>query len=194
MVKPQEHKHVPVEAKVVGVDPGIEPISAIVVGDKRDKLGRTLAVLAIGLLLLYFGASSYIQSSKNGRQLEQSEKNQAKLVDTLDAQTKLILQLQDAVRRQNQALRDAGIQPVPVPGVKPTPPSSNGNGTTRPGKTQSSGPLPGPAPQPSYSAPPNPSPKPKPKPRPKPTPKPSPSPSPLVPAGEVVCRLTGICF
>lgn len=163
----------------------VEPVDATIVADKRYRLGRRLAILAVGLLLMFFAISSYIQAARNGAQLDQVLKNNTKLVDSLDSQARLIGQLQEAIRRQNQVLKDAGLKTVDIP-VSGTPTTPQPTPSTRPRPTPTAGPKP--------SSRPNPRPSSNPRPRPTPKPTPSPSPSPLVPVDELVCQLTGICL
>lgn len=172
-----------VQAKVVDVDKKIEPIESIVVGDNRNTLGKRLGLFAVALLLLFFAISSYIQSAKNGSLLHRAAVDRSNLIRTIDSQTKLIKQLQTAIRIQNKELKKAGFKTVRIPGS---------NHTTQPIII---------APQPSQShqstpAPAhnshNPGPKPSNSPHPKPTH--SPHPGPVQQAKNKVCSLTGICL
>lgn len=192
--KAPEKKAVP--ATVVGVAPSVEPIKAVVVGDNRRRLGKRLGAGAIALLLLFFGISSYIQSARNGRLLERAAVDRSALVNTVDSltmtvheqsgvlgsQTALIRQLQQAVRTQNQTLREAGLITIRVPGETEAPSANKGDGdNTRP--------------QPSTKPTPKPTPKPQPKPSPRPSPRPTPEPepTPILPVDELLCNLFGIC-
>lgn len=166
-----EHEHQSVEAKVVAVDPSIPPIDSVIVGDKRKQFGRRLGALALMLLLMFFAIAGYIQSSRNGEALNQASRDRSALIKTVNSQSELIKQLQDAIRLQNDKLRDAGIAIVAVPG-------SDRSTTTYL-------PSPEPEPEPSSSA------HPQPRPSPKPSHKPSPSPTDTV--KETICQLTGIC-
>lgn len=101
---------------------GFEAFPAVLVADQTNKFGKRLGQLALGLMILFFVISSYVQSAKNGRLLDASDEDRRKLIistermsKTLNEQTMLIIQLQDAVNAQNKALRDAGIAQVPVP-------------------------------------------------------------------------------
>jgi hypothetical protein len=102
---------------------GFEAFPAVIVADQTNKLGKRLGQLAIGLLILFFVISSYIQAARNGKLLEGSDNDRRQLITsverqsrTLDEQTSQILELQKAVAAQNEALREAGIAQVPVPG------------------------------------------------------------------------------
>jgi hypothetical protein len=206
-----------IDATIVGIAPNSAPIPAVVVEDKRDTLGKRLAFVGLGLLVLFFLISSYIQSSQNGKQLDQAQKSNQKLTtslsqisDTLDAQTALNKQLQTALKAQNKALREAGLPTVKVPtvpgstGQNGSDPSTSGSGNTPSSDTNSgtnSGNSPGgnsggsSGTNGSGSTPPagnnggggggnTPS-----NPNPGPT-----APAPVVPAGELVCNLVGICL
>lgn len=171
---------------------GFEAFPAVVVADNTNKRGKRLAQLGVGLLVLFFAVSSYVQAARNGALLEDANRDRSNLITsteritrTLDQQTQQIMQLQAAIRAQNDALRKAGIKTVPVPGV-----------TTRPEPTSTETPTAFPRPEPGVS--PRPQPRPsssgRPQPRPTPSPSPSPSPTPLIPVEELICQLTGICI
>lgn len=182
---------------------GYEAVPAVVVADKTDKLGKRLAQLAFGLLLLFFTVNGYIQGAQNGRQLDQADKDRAQLVSslerattTLEQQSKLILQLQAAVRAQNQTLRDAGLTTLAVPGEM-TLPGANGPGQVivsppdsadppAPRASQKNNPDPD-DPDPNDPEPNDPDPN-----DPEPEPEPDP-PGPADPATDLLCQVSGIC-
>lgn len=170
-------KHRGVEATVVDVDPSAQPIESIVVGDKRDTLGKRLGLLGLIILLMFFAIGSYIQSSKNGAQLSRAAKDRSGLIHTLNAQTDLIQQLQDAIAKQNQELKAAGLAVVVIPSSRTS---------TRYLPT----PTPEPQPKPNSSSS---TAKPKPRPRPSPSHSPSPTPDPIQSAKDLICAKTGIC-
>lgn len=172
---------------------GYEAVPAVVVADKTDKLGKRLAQLAFGLLILFFAINGYIQSAQNEKKLDDAETNTSQLVEsldrvtkTLDQQSKLILELQDAVRAQNQTLRDAGLKTLPVPGEMTLPSASSD-----PVEQPSPNPTPRDDPEPNDPEPNDPEPN-DPDPN-DPEPEPEPEPSPVVPVDELLCMLTGIC-
>lgn len=177
---PKPQKVVP--AKVVDVDDKVEPIESVVVGDARNTLGKRLGYFAVALLLLFFSIGGYIQSAKNGAQLNRAAKDRSALIQSNLAQNKLISKLQGALRDQNKILRKAGFKTVKVPGRD---------------HTTDSNPV---APRPSKSPQPRPTDthktsNPSPKPSNSPTPKPTHSPEGLVDQAEDrVCSLTGICM
>lgn len=179
MTEPKPGKVVP--AKVVDVDT-VEPIDAVVVGDKRNTLGRQLGIFGLVLIVLFFIINGYIQSSKNGRALRHAATDRSNLITTIDSQTKLIKKLQEAIRAQNKVLRKAGFKTVQIPGRD---------------HTTTANPV---APRPSESPQSTPthahnSHKPTPKPSNSPTSKPThpPPPGPVDEARDKVCSLTGIC-
>lgn len=168
-------------------DKGFEAFPAVVVADKTDHLGKRLGKFALWLLVLFFAIDASIQSARNGRLLESSARERGQLINstermsrTLDQQSKLIIQLQDAIRKQNDMLREAGLDPVgvpnyprPKPGVFPTPYIPSAQPSSKPSKSK-----------PDH----------KPQPNPTPTPSPSPTPDPITIVRDEVCRLTGICL
>lgn len=153
-----------------------EPIESVVVGDKRNTLGRRLGLLAIALLLLFFAISSYIQSAQNGRQLNRAAADRSKLIHSISdltnsnrQQSRFIRQLQKAIRDQNALLRTAGFHTVRVPTFN--------SGSPQPSPQPNSSPSSRSSPAPSRS----------------PSPKPTPTPNPTDMVKDEVCRLTGIC-
>jgi hypothetical protein len=87
--------------------------------------------------------------------------------------------------KQNKA--DSGVRVPPGSFIPPQGSTGGGNG----GSTSTSGSGTGGGP--GSSGNPQPSPTPQPTPNPHPSPTPSPTPTPLLPAGPIVCRITGIC-
>lgn len=170
-------------------DKGYEAFPAVVIADKTDHLGKRLGQFALWILVLFFTIGSMVQSARNARLLEGSSKDRSDLIQsmdrvtrTLDAQSDLIIKLQDAIRQQNDTLRKAGLTQVGIPNYTlPAPynsPSSD---------------IPRASPRPRNSPSPTPKPKPNPKPTPSPSPSPSPSPGPAQTVRDEVCSLTGIC-
>lgn len=204
-----EKKALPV--RVVEVDPKAKPLPATVVENKSVTTTQKISVLGVVLLLLFFVASGYIQSAKNGEALRQAEEERRQVVTSLsevtralDVQSKLTQQLQDAVREQNEALKAAGISPVVVPGE--TPSTAEPSLPSQPNPEQESPVLadpptrPQPEPGPTRTAQPEPRPTPVPRPssRPSSNPEPSPTPAPeptrpLGPVQDTICSLIGIC-
>lgn len=175
----------PVSAKLTDLDPDLDPIPAAIVTDQRYSLGKRLGYLALALLALFFVISGYIQGAKNGSAVRQAavhdSKENARLLDDVDRlsesnarQTKLVKQLQQAIRAQNRELRKAGLETIPVPGESPS--------------TSSSGPRNN---HPDHS---HPSPKPSNSPHPRPSHTPSPTPSSVNNLEDRICDLTGICL
>jgi hypothetical protein len=163
--------------------PGIEGPE----GAAGNKRGKRLAMLGVGLLILFFTISGYVQSAKNGDQLNKSDNDRRKLIasneritTTLERQSQLIVQLQAAIKAQNDALHRAGINAVPIPGVVEPPERSTSRSPSPGVKT-----TPSPSPQPTS----------KPTPTSKPSPTPSPTPTDTPPTiNEIICALLGICF
>lgn len=107
------------------VEDSFEAVPAYIVADKRDKFGKRLGRAAFILLGLFFIISSYIQSARNGTQLDESRrerntliKSQETIAETLRGQGLLIVQLQETISRQNDALRAAGLPVEPVPNLQ----------------------------------------------------------------------------
>lgn len=183
----------PIEAKIVDVDEKLEPVESIVVGDKRQNLGKRLGIFASVLLLLFFVINGYIQSSQNGRLLKRAAEDRSDLVNSIaklsrsnDAQRQEIKQLQEAIRIQNQELHEAGFKTVKIPGI-----DSNSD----PESEQSQQPQSSSQTSPSSHRPsPKPTSRPPPSPTPKPTPKPTKTPKPIDKVTDTVCSLTGICL
>lgn len=189
------------------VEDSFEAVPAYIVADKRDRLGRRLGRAAFIMLALFFIISSYIQSAKNGIELDESRRQRQSLIESqeritlaLNGQGALIVALQDVITRQNIALRKAGLPVEPVPNLqdlidqamgrnssdaaRPTPSSTTPSGRRNP-------------PQPYRTTPPSPTPRPNstPKPKPSSSPEPKPSPSPTRDsATQLVCDLTGVCL
>lgn len=180
------------------VEDSFEAVPAYIVADKRDRFGKRLGQLAFVLLLLYFVINSYVQSARNGEQLDEAREQRASLIKNqeltfqgLQQQGALIAQLQGTISRQNEILQKAGLPVEKVPNLQdlidqfstPTPSPSSGS-------------SPRPAPRSGTSNPPS-SPQPDPSPRPtsKPTSRPQPTPSPTRgPITQTVCQLTRICL
>lgn len=185
-------------------DPGFEAVPAVIVADQRTTLGKRLGVSALALLFLFFVISGYIQSARNGAELDKASDENRRLANsleqvtsTLEDQSKLVIRLQAAIQAQNIALREAGIDPlsilsdeeatlIPPDAVIVTPsPGASPLVDMRPSVSPRSGAAPATEPsvarQPDEESPARAS------------PSPSPRPSPLIPVGEVVCNLTGIC-
>ncbi len=194
----------PVPATVVDVADGAKPIPANVVEDSTDKLGKRLAFIGLALLLIFFAASAYIQSARNSQALEDAQKQRQEVIDSLarlstafEAQTTLTKQLQEAIRRQNQALENAGIEQVPVPGAFPLPTDPMGDvnpaGPLAPSNDVQANPdrVPNEPEEPEQGPPGPPGPQGPPgEPAPSPTPEPE---GPLSPVQDTVCTLIGIC-
>lgn len=170
-------------------DHGFEAVPAVIVADQTDKLGKRLGLLGVWLLILFFAISASVQSAKNSKMLERADKDRSSLVtsisvltSTVGAQTQTIKDLKTAIQAQNKLLKDAGINPIVIPGD---------NATVIIGPTPSPRPGIAPSPQPK----PQPQPKPRPSQKPKPSPKPSPSPSPKPgdPAIDAICQISGLC-
>lgn len=162
-----------------------EPIPATIVADKRYSLGKRLGYLALALLALFFVISGYIQGAKNGSAVRDAARHDSKRTEKLlddvhnlsqssAAQTKLIKQLQKAIRAQNRELRKAGLETIPVPGESPS--------TTPSGPANNPRDRSQPKPKPSHS------------PNPHPSKPPHPPPGPVDKVKNRVCNLTGICF
>lgn len=171
-----------VDAKVVDVDHKVEPIDAVVVGDKRSSFGRRLGLFALALLVLFFTINGYIQSAKNGEKATRANHKIDKLIDidhnlskTIADQTDLIRALQASQRKQNHILANHGLKTVIIPGDS----SSSDGGQTSNNHPNGNKP-------PSHD-------KPKPKPGHSPNPSPSPTPSHHT-VKDTVCNLTGICL
>lgn len=178
-------------------EPIHEPVESVIVGDNRRTLGKRLGVFALALLLLFFAVNGYIQSSKNGNKLRQAEKAREQLEedvhdlsDTGVALIKLNKQLQDAIRRQNKLLKEAGFEPIFVPtgegffreGTTADQPSFNNDEPNRPNRPN----RPNKPNKPNRPNEPN-----------DPKPPDDPDPPDGGPVGEVqeeVCELTGICL
>lgn len=143
----------------------------------HTSLLKRISQLTLVLLLLFFSVNGYIQSYRNGSDLDTAKKDRSNLTQTLNDQSTLIKQLRVAIQQQNKILEKNGLQPIPIPAettiiIEPTPGSSSSGRPT---------------PQPSSSMRPSPSHK--------PTPRPSstPSPDPTQTIKKTVCDLTGIC-
>lgn len=163
-------KSKPVRATIAGIEAESVLIPAVVVADKTDRLGKRLAFLSFGLLILYFVTSTFIQSAQNGKRLDTARKERAKLISSLDrvtlaleVQSNLVIQLQIAVEEQNRALTEAGVdtKETPTPKISQSAVGSKGNSTPTPVRTFI---FPNVTPRPTTD--------PKPKPKPKPTTKP----------------------
>lgn len=181
-------------------DKGFEAFPAVVVADKTDKVGKRLAWLGVGLLILFFATSTYVQSAKNGGKLDAADSQRRKLIESidrltrkLDNQDKTIHQLQTAINIQNGRLLAAGLPTVPLPGqtASPVTPRPTSHPTTkprprhRPTHRPTTKPTPKPTPQPTGipipTVPPIP-------PIPVPTLKPTASPTP-----NALCRIINVC-
>lgn len=99
-----------------------EPVESVIVGDKRPTFGKRLGIFALILLVLFFAINGYIQSAKNGRELKKAQKAQEDLIedvhDLSEVGVSLVrnnVQLQEALRKQNQILKDAGFATVIIP-------------------------------------------------------------------------------
>lgn len=186
------------------VEDSFEAVPAYIVADKRDKFGRRLGRAAFVLLLLFFVISSYVQSAKNGAELDESRRqrqtlivSQERISITLQGQGELIVALQDVITRQNNALRNAGLPVEPVPNLQDLIDRARGresSNTPRPTTSPSGTSFrfqqsPSPSPSPGSS------PRSTPKPSPKPSPSSSPAPNPTHnPVTQLVCDLTGVCL
>lgn len=189
-------------------DPFHESVPATLVADARDTTPKRLAIFGAFLILgvgLFIGIRELGQANQAledaNQALEDAATQRGTLIDTVDRQGRLILALQDALIRQNQALTDAGIEiPVAIPeipgdllpglaGLRGTetpasPPAASGEAPEA-----TSGPVAAPAPAPTSPAAPAPGPATPPPPTPAPT-----TPAPLLPLGQTVCGLTGVCL
>lgn len=184
---PGKNEEEPIPAKLTDLDPDLDPVPAEIVSDKRYSLGKRLGYLALALLALFFVISGYIQSAKNGSAVRDAARHDSKKTEKLlddvhnlskssAFQTRLIKQLQQAIRAQNRELRKAGLATISVPGESPSE-SSSGSGNNRSDN-------PKPKPKPSQSS----------HPKPHPTKTPHPPPGPIDKAKNTICSLTGICI
>lgn len=169
-----------VDAVVVGVDPEVPPVDAVVVGDNRRLLGKRLGTFALAILLLFFAVMGFVQSSRNGELLKRAAQDRSLLIQSNNKQVTYIQQLQQAIREQNALLKKAGFKVVQVPDAPTGLFVPNPNSPPPRTDTPSTQPKPTPAPAPSPTT--------KPKPGPSPTPQ-----SPIDKTTSTVCSLTGIC-
>lgn len=186
-----------ISAKVVAVDPSVEPVEAEIVSDRRPQLGKRLGTFAIALLVLFFGINGYISSARNNDLLHRAAEDRTQLVKSNknlvednhklvksqqhilylnERQTVLIRDLRHALRNQNKILRRNGFETVVIPG------SSESNGSSE-------------SPTSNQKDPNKDKKEPKKKHHHKPNNNPPPNnPDPTDPVTKPVCNLTGICL